>query len=1177
MAQVIHDVAPGAAIDFYTAFNSEQDFTNGILALAQAGCSIIVDDVTYFDEPFFQETTIDSGVISAAVDAVTAEGVSYFTAASNAGGNFYQASFTPTSVTLPGSSTAQEAEEFSNGSVFQTIALSGKPVVFDLQWDQAFGSADDTALTMELFNSSNSLIATSGLAAAGEPVQLMEPTLPGGGGTYKLAIIWDGQTPAPSLFKYIIYSGYEGAATIEDPAGGTGSGDVIGHEMDPNANTVGAVSAGSVTIDNGAVQSVSLEPFSSVGPGEILFDANGNRLAQPIDPDKINFTAPDGIATSVFPTFFGTSAAAPDAAAVAALMLQANPALSPTQVTDDLAAAAAVMNGGSNTADGAGLVQAPGAVAAALGVVWTSAAGGAWSTATAWAGGTGPTASTPATLSNDFGTLTASYVVLVTNNSAVADTVSIGGTTISVSLSIGAGSELGLTTGAAVGRNGSLTVAAAGSLAVGGTAVLTDPSALLTLQGGAVMTAQALRISAGQVTLGAGASLAVGGTAELDGSSALLTLQTGAVMTAQALEIYAGELELGASNSLAIGGLVDMGGTPALLMLDGAAVMTAQALEMEGGNVDLGTSASFETTGTIAVTLFFDTTEVSVPFGLNASGGTLSLESGAALTVDSGGVFFSGDAVTIASGATLVNNGGTSALAIALDASVTDEGTLTTEGGLLVNTGATVAVAAGAVLGATSLDIEGTGATLDIAGTVNDSGALTGAAPGTIGIENHGTLKVGGSLTGAAIDLSGGGVLDLSTTSSTLKTGFTSVITLANSGGGAIDLAGVPYNHGTNTLRFNNGALAIVAHGTTLADLAFPTGSSYNFTQANDAGALQLGVACYCRGTRIATLAGEKPIEDLSIGDLILTADNASRPLRWIGRRQYAAEEVGKHRHLRPIRIRAGALGSGANGAIPGRDLLVSPEHAIALPGHAGAVVLVPAHLLVNGVSIAREPAATPIEYLHLELGEHDIILAKGAPAESFVDDDSRALFNNAAEFKLLYPNEKPRPPAFCAPRVTGGPALAHVRTRLEGIAGMTYGPLRGFLDRADREMVAGWAHDPDYPDSPVVIEIVVNGKVFDAVLADTFRDDLARLGMAGGYCAFNWRWPRSLDPARRHIVSVRRAGDGAEMPGSPFLLDRRATIETALSDLRFAEPGLRREMADFLADQMEALEARTI
>ena len=78
MMQIIHDIAPGADLAFYTAFDSEQDFANGILALAAAGCKVIVDDVSYFDEPFFQ-----NGVVAQAIQTVEAEGVTYVTAAGN--------------------------------------------------------------------------------------------------------------------------------------------------------------------------------------------------------------------------------------------------------------------------------------------------------------------------------------------------------------------------------------------------------------------------------------------------------------------------------------------------------------------------------------------------------------------------------------------------------------------------------------------------------------------------------------------------------------------------------------------------------------------------------------------------------------------------------------------------------------------------------------------------------------------------------------------------------------------------------------------------------------------------------------------------------------------------------------------------------------------------------------
>jgi len=332
-----------------------------------------------------------------------------------------------------------------------------------------------------------------------------------------------------------------------------------------------------------------------------------------------------------------------------------------------------------------------------------------------------------------------------------------------------------------------------------------------------------------------------------------------------------------------------------------------------------------------------------------------------------------------------------------------------------------------------------------------------------------------------------------------------------------------------------------------------------------------LGIDCYCRGARIATPGGEKPIEALRIGEPVLTARNTVRPIRWIGRRRYAAAQIAQHQNLQPVLIRAGALGSNSHGPVPARDLRVSPEHGLALPDADGALVLTPANLLINGHSIVHDTAAADVEYFHIELREHDVVLAEGAAAESFVDDNSRALFDNAADFKARYPNEPVRPAKFCAPRVTGGRALAALRTRLERIADMQYGALRGFLDRADREVVGGWVHDPENPACAVSLEIVLNGEVIDAFVADRLRSDLERV--AGGRCSFYWKWPRALDPARRCIVSVRRAGDGAEMPGSPLMLDQNDTMETALADLQFAEPEMRREMAAFLLRRADALE----
>ena len=316
----------------------------------------------------------------------------------------------------------------------------------------------------------------------------------------------------------------------------------------------------------------------------------------------------------------------------------------------------------------------------------------------------------------------------------------------------------------------------------------------------------------------------------------------------------------------------------------------------------------------------------------------------------------------------------------------------------------------------------------------------------------------------------------------------------------------------------------------------------------------------------------------------MLTASGVARPIRWIGRRGYGRGHVSTHRHLQPIRIRAGARGAAAGGPGPRRDLRVSPEHALRLDDPARGPVLLPAHLLVNGKSILRETERAGVDYLHIELEHHDVILAEGAAAETFIDDSSRVLFDNAAEFATLYPNAAARPPRFCAPRIEGGPVLVRVMRRLYRIAGIAHGslggpmggPAGGHLDRADREMVAGWAHDHANPDCPVLLEIVVDGAVVGTTVADRYRADMAALKHAGGHCAFRFQFAKPLDAGGRHIISVRRAADGADLRASPLLLDRIPPPEALLNELRSASPALRREIAAWLGEEIERLRQRS-
>jgi len=168
-------------------------------------------------------------------------------------------------------------------------------------------------------------------------------------------------------------------------------------------------------------------------------------------------------------------------------------------------------------------------------------------------------------------------------------------------------------------------------------------------------------------------------------------------------------------------------------------------------------------------------------------------------------------------------------------------------------------------------------------------------------------------------------------------------------------------------------------------------------------------LACYCRGTRILTDRGEVAAEDLAIGDKVVTLAGEVRPIKWIGHRAYDGRFVAHNRAILPIRVEAGALADG----VPARDLFISPEHALFIN-----VVLVPAGLLVNGTTIRRVEKINRLEYFHIELAAHDLILAEGAPAETFVDCDSRGMFQNSAEFARLYPDGDAAPWKFCAPRL---------------------------------------------------------------------------------------------------------------------------------------------------------------
>ena len=278
-------------------------------------------------------------------------------------------------------------------------------------------------------------------------------------------------------------------------------------------------------------------------------------------------------------------------------------------------------------------------------------------------------------------------------------------------------------------------------------------------------------------------------------------------------------------------------------------------------------------------------------------------------------------------------------------------------------------------------------------------------------------------------------------------------------------------------------------------------------------------VPCFTTGTRIATPGGEVDVQQLVIGDRVTLAGGGDAPIVWIGRRSYDGRFIRGRRDILPVCIHAGALGNG----LPKRDLTVSPLHAMLLDG-----VLVPAGVLVNGTTVTQADSIDMVHYVHIELDHHDVLLAEGAPAESFVDDDSRAIFHNAHEWARLYPG-RPRVPAmYYAPRVVDGEALEQIKCAIDLLAGLAipgrHQQLRGQIDGWRGDAVWGWAQNPAKPEVPVCLEAWVGGVPVSRTLANLFRTDLREAGIGSGCHGFHMTLPES---ALGREVEVRRVIDG--------------------------------------------------
>ena len=363
MLEIVYDMAPGASLGYATGFGGIASMATNIINLRAAGCDVIVDDVSYFLEPAFQD-----GPIAQAVASVQAAGALYFSSAANSGN------------LTKGTSGTWEGDWVASGVLFDGFptqlfgalpydVLTNRGSVITLKWsDPQGGSANDYDLYV-LDPSGTTIVNASFNSQTGtqDPVEGVSCSTT--------------TCPINALVVVVQYSGAARALRLDTHRGTLSvatSGSTYGHNATPSLSVAAvnvATASGGSFVGGGANP---VEPFSSDGPrklfyqpsgaaitpGNVLFATNGGTTLQ-----KVDLAAADGVVTTTpgFIPFFGTSAAAPHAAALAALVWSAKPSATAVAVQNALLGSALDIEApGVDRDSGVGIVMAPAAVRAVL-------------------------------------------------------------------------------------------------------------------------------------------------------------------------------------------------------------------------------------------------------------------------------------------------------------------------------------------------------------------------------------------------------------------------------------------------------------------------------------------------------------------------------------------------------------------------------------------------------------------------------------------------------------------------------------------------------------------------------------------------------------------------------------------------------------------------------------------
>ncbi|MGJ8597539.1 Ig-like domain-containing protein, partial [Sulfitobacter sp.] len=163
-------------------------------------------------------------------------------------------------------------------------------------------------------------------------------------------------------------------------------------------------------------------------------------------------------------------------------------------------------------------------------------------------------------------------------------------------------------------------------------------------------------------------------------------------------------------------------------------------------------------------------------------------------------------------------------------------------------------------------------------------------------------------------------------------------------------------------------------------------------------------VICFTPGTLIATPKGERKVEELQVGDRVITRDNGMQEIRWVGRREMSGEELAAKEHLRPVLIREGALGNG----LPERDMMVSPQHRVLIANDKTALYFEEREVLVAAKHLTDMQGIDVVDvshtsYIHIMFEAHEVILSDGIWTESFQPGDQSLVgIGDAARDEIL-------------------------------------------------------------------------------------------------------------------------------------------------------------------------------